>query len=168
MESVSVLPALPYTVSMRRRIVILLPFLAVVLMGGQCEFRATTGTLPPPEKREGERGSDGGLLVAVDTGGTTSGSSDTSAAIAASRTDVVQAAVAASVLELPALEPGGGTSSESPRIARLERLDAPATILEPLVADPEPTISRPVPEPGGLLLFALGGVVVGWAVRRRS
>jgi hypothetical protein len=153
---------------MSRLVVVLLVLLAAPLLGSTCELRASTGKIEHPAPHDGQDGS--GVQVVVTTGAQPlaaaprAGSSDG----VPDPTDVVRAALCASVL--PDLLPDGspevgaaGRGAGTVPVASAGFRVASAS-LRPAVA----SISGGVPEPGAARLFALGLALAAAALTTRA
>lgn len=150
---------------MRRAIVLILPFLAVALMGSQCEFAATSNngitTNRPPG--EGESQSGGGLVIVV-RDVEVDALVSTEVAEAPRTRPTVQAALGASVIADPETSPQD-TPPEPLPVAAAEGAIGEMILPSPSVVE---VAASPVPEPGAFVLFGSGLLLANGLVRRSS
>ena len=147
----------------RRTLVLALALLSIALMGGSCEFRASSGTASNPPETE-PSAQDSGFLLVIRSGETISPSTDTT-----SGSGLISEALAVSVLSSPSpsqpLAPEGsaGASPDS----EIPIADFDGDLAGPSVATEVASIEAPIPEPHAILLFGLGTLSLVVHIRRR-
>lgn len=154
-----------YHPPMRRTLVLALALLSIALMGGSCEFRASSGTAHPSNPPETEPSAqDSGFLLVIRSGETISPSTDTT-----SGSGLISEALAVSVLSSPSpsqpLAPEGsaGASPDS----EIPIADFDGDLAGPSAATEVASIEAPIPEPHAILLFGLGTLFLVSHIRRR-
>ncbi len=148
---------------MRRTLVLALALLSIALMGGSCEFRASSGTAHPSDPPEIEPPArDSGFLLVIRSGETSSPPNDST-----SGSTLIGTALAVSVLSSPSRLPSpDGPAGASPDSA-IHTVDSVRELGRLSAATESPSIETPIPEPNAILLFGLGTLFLVAQIRRR-